>query len=124
MDISLQGGGSAPALLGTRRADTPATKTTTADDFASVPQQNQLGAFDSIEQKRFEKIRAASADFFKDFYPLGDKTFTIYKDTSGQYVTRYTSLRDGKVTYYPESDLLRRNSNPELLPQEVIRIKV
>lgn len=51
-----------------------------------------------------QALKAAAQAFA---YPLGDQKFTIYKDTlSGQYVTRFTSLRDGSVTYYPARDVL------------------
>ena len=38
-------------------------------------------------------------------YAVSDKRFTIYKDATGQYITRFTNLRDGKVTYVPDQDM-------------------
>jgi hypothetical protein len=46
-------------------------------------------------------------DNFKDVFVVGDSRFTIFKDVSGQFITRFTSLRDGTVTYVPEPDILR-----------------
>lgn len=52
-----------------------------------------------------EVIKAAAQAFN---YPLGDKKFTIYKDSrTGEYITRFTSLIDGSVTYYPPPQLLK-----------------
>lgn len=58
------------------------------------------------EEKRYETVRRASEQVV-DLFVVSDKTFTIFKDTSGQYITRFTSLRDGKVTYIPEPNLFR-----------------
>src|SRR5262245_12457597 len=65
-------------------------------------------AFDhqAAEQKRYEAVRRVSQQV-ADIYVVSDKTFTIFKDVSGQYITRFTSLRDGKVTYIPEPNLFR-----------------
>lgn len=41
-----------------------------------------------------------------NLFVLSDQRFTIYKDISGQYITRFTSLRDGRVTYIPEPNVL------------------
>jgi hypothetical protein len=38
---------------------------------------------------------------YKDTYAVSDKSFTIFKDVTGQYITRYVSLRDGSVSYEP-----------------------
>jgi hypothetical protein len=59
-----------------------------------------------VEQQRFEAVQRVSEQV-ADFFVVSDKTFTIFKDVSGQYVTRFTSLRDGKVTYIPEPNLFR-----------------
>lgn len=64
--------------------------------------------FDPIlaEQQRFQAVQRAARQV-ADFYVVSDRTFTIFKDVTGQYVTRFTSLRDGKVTYIPEPNLVR-----------------
>lgn len=42
------------------------------------------------------------------FFAVSDNRFTIFKDAkSGQYITRFTSLRDGAVTYVPEPQILK-----------------
>lgn len=58
------------------------------------------------DEKRFETIKRAAQHFFKDVYVVSDTTFSIFKDGTGQYVTRFTNLRDGSVTYIPEPDIL------------------
>lgn len=61
----------------------------------------------SVDDRRYEKVARAAQSFFQDVYAVSDTTFTIYKDSSGQYITRITSLRDGHVTYLPEPQLLQ-----------------
>ncbi len=56
------------------------------------------------DAKRQAMVQQA-AKMFKDFFPVSDVSFTIFKDSSGQFITRFTSLRDGKVTYIPEQDM-------------------
>jgi len=51
-------------------------------------------------------IRQASLSF-KNTYAVSDTTFTIFKDSTGQFITRYISLRDGQITYVPEPVLLK-----------------
>lgn len=60
-------------------------------------------AANSDQQRKAMMERAAQ--MFKDFYPISDVVFTIFKDTSGQFITRFTNMRDGKVTYVPEQDM-------------------
>lgn len=55
---------------------------------------------------RIERLKQA-ANNYKDVYAVSDLRFTIYKDPdSGIYVTRFTSLKDGKVSYFPEPEML------------------
>ena len=123
MDISLQGGGGTPTLLGTRSPDSPAIRTTATADFPSVTEhyhQDYQSTIDRAEEQRYGQVYRASASASKDLYPLGDKSFTIYKDSSGQYITRYVSLVDGTVTYYPEPQLVQYHK-PD--PKPVVQIK-
>lgn len=60
----------------------------------------------AAEQKRVEAVRRLSQDI-ANVYVVSDMKFTIFKDASGQYITRFTSLRDGKVTYIPEPTLFK-----------------
>jgi hypothetical protein len=108
MDINLQGGIKLPqSLPGARSPDLPVAKPKTSDTqiAASLPGQDKAAPVDT-ETKRQVAVQTAAKSFFKDVYAVSDTTFSIYKDASGQYITRYTSLRDGKVTYIPEPDML------------------
>lgn len=62
----------------------------------------------SIDQKRGEAIQQAVRHAFSDVYAVSDTSFTIYKDSKGEYVTRVRSLRDGSVAYYPEPEMLNK----------------
>ncbi len=62
------------------------------------------------DERRMQSIKRA-IEQAKDTYPVSDSTFTIFKDASGQFVTRFTSLRDGSVSYFPEPELLKHLSN-------------
>jgi len=123
MDISLQGGGSTPSLVGARKADSPVIRTTSTDNFPSVPlpSQDYQTTIERAEAQRFGSVYKASAAAARDLYPLGDKSFTIYKDSSGQYITRYVSFLDGTVSYYPEPQLVQQTRQPDLKP--IVQIK-
>lgn len=58
------------------------------------------------EQKREQAVQVLSQQV-ADVFVLGDTSFTIFKDSTGKYITRFTSLRDGKVTYIPEPSLYK-----------------
>lgn len=57
------------------------------------------------EQARFAEVKAASQAVARNPYPISDQRFTIFKDIAGDYVTRFTSLVDGSVKYFPEKTL-------------------
>lgn len=110
MEINLTGGIRVPQSLPAAKSGTeiPAVR---KSESVVIPQ----AANDSVdaavtEQRRFEKVRQAAESYFKDLYAVNDHTFTIYKDSTGQYITRFTSLRDGKVTYIPEPQMLQIQS--------------
>ena len=44
---------------------------------------------------------------FAQTYAVSDQKFALYKDASGQMITRYVSLRDGSVTYLPAPSYTR-----------------
>src|SRR5262249_4884603 len=60
----------------------------------------------AAEQKRYEAVQQA-AQHIANVYVVSDKSFTIFKDATGQYITRYRNLQSGKVTYIPEPQLLK-----------------
>lgn len=65
------------------------------------------------QARREQAVRQAA-----NSYVISDQRFTIYKDLSGQFITRFTSLRDGQVTYIPEPDVLSwlRQSGTQVNP--------
>lgn len=115
MTINLQTGGfQIPQVLpGARSADVhPGDQNSTSDTPASAAPlaQASAGAGQGRQPQpstNYEKVVAAIQKVAPDVYPVSDRSFTIFKDESGQYITRYTSLRDGKVTYIPEIRLLQ-----------------
>lgn len=58
------------------------------------------------EDRRFSRVVETARRFASDFFAISDTRFTIFKDGSGQYITRFTNLRDGSVTFYPEPDMM------------------
>lgn len=87
------------------------------------PTSQAAKAAQTSEEQRYEQVVLASKHMFKDVYPLGDKTLTFYKDANGQYVTRYTSLRDGRVTYVPELRLLQAFDASQRARKSIIEIQ-
>lgn len=75
----------------------------------------------SVEEKRFEAVQRLSQNIANS-YVVSDKTFSIFKDSTGQYITRFTSLRDGKVTYIPEPSLFKLGGGADAEPQPVLNI--
>jgi hypothetical protein len=80
-----------------------------AQPLDGIPDQVGYNA-QVAEQKRADAVQALSQQA-ADNYVLGDQEFTIFKDVTGQYITRFTSLRDGKVTYFPEPVLYKAASS-------------
>jgi len=115
MTINLQTGASytpPQALPGARSADIQVGQKQQVYQDAGFPApptsaQSAPDAGAVAEQRRYEQVATASKSLARDFYPVSDKTFTIFKDASGVYITRYMSLRDGRVTYVPEPKLLQ-----------------
>ncbi len=86
-------------------------------DAAPIPKKEAAGAplgkaknagqeqisFDAKQSEvvRAENMRKATQMMFKDIYAVRDNKFAIYKDATGQFVTRFTNLRDGTVSYIP-----------------------
>jgi len=84
-------------------APTPAVKVEAP--VASENLRKQENENNSNDSRRQAQLMEA-AQMFKDVFAVSDQTFSIFKDFNGQYVTRFTSLKDGKITYIPEPDVL------------------
>lgn len=112
MTINLQTGSNiaSQVLPGARSADIQVVQKqieSSPEFILPTPGTTAEDTISTADQRRFDRVNQAAAALAGfDPYPISDKIFTIYKDASGQYVTRYTSLRDGRVTYIPEQRLL------------------
>lgn len=80
---------------------------------APQPAPKEVKAEQAISLKSVEQQRFKAVNDIANIYVLGDRRFTIFKDVTGQYITRFTSLKDGKVTYVPEPELLKRGRNAD-----------
>ncbi len=93
-----------PALKNASPAASSVTQAVQADQAAAAtPDADNSSA--SSEDSHEAAVRAALS--FKNTYALGDQQFSIFKDATGKYITRYVSLRDGKVTYLPAPTFVR-----------------
>jgi hypothetical protein len=124
MTINLQAGGAyVPKVLPQARGaeiqvntQKQLEKPNLADDAAA---NGKTPDIPKEEKQRYERVAAAAQNYVANLYPVGDKKFSIYKDASGQYITRYVSLIDGKVTVIPEPRLLASGSTSGALPGPV-----
>lgn len=57
-----------------------------------------------VKDAGYEAVKQA-AEALKSTFVVSDVRFTIFKDVAGDYVTRFTSLRDGSVKYFPQKSL-------------------
>ncbi len=124
MEINLQGAVPTPqALPGARSADFPVkAKTETNTGNPPATQVDSAKEVD-LDSRRLEQVQRAAQSFFQDVYAVSDTRSTIYKDNSGQYITRYTSLRDGRVTYIPEPALLQYMESSRQPRQALVEIQ-
>lgn len=62
---------------------------------------------DEIMSRRADLLKQALTEALpKFFYPVTDVRFTIFKDTSGQFITRFTNIITGAVSQIPEPEML------------------
>jgi hypothetical protein len=92
-------------------ASAPLGNAPSTPDIA-LPGSGEHASFDiaAADHKRLQAVQQVAHDIANVFI-VGDKRFTIFKDVTGQYITRFTSLRDGRVTYIPEPEMLRMSSS-------------
>lgn len=115
MGINIQSGSlpvyTPPTGVSTRGASAPVLP----QKIAVEPQvSQQVPDTKTAEDKRLEQVQRA-AEATANTYVVSDVRFTIYKDNTGQYITRFTNLRDGKVTYIPEPDLIKHAKSAQTL---------
>ena len=63
-----------------------------------------------IDKQRRARVEKAAGDI-ANIYVVSNQVFTIFKDATGQYVTRFRNLQTGKVTYIPEPELLKQSAD-------------
>jgi hypothetical protein len=111
VDISNIGnvGASLPRSSAPVKQDVPMPSLQRAKVEVSLPVDVQASFAAEIpstpEQARYVEVQKAAAQVARNPYPISDQRFTIFKDIAGDYVTRFTSLVDGSVKYYPEKTL-------------------
>ena len=79
-----------------------------AEPVVPVSANDNSTATSDNTQSQYEMASRQAALSFKNVYAVSDSDFSIFKDASGKYITRYVSLRDGKVTYIPEPTLIKQ----------------
>lgn len=83
-----------------------ATKATAAKpEVVNRVTQPEKSEFTNADQRRYESVERGAQAIAAEMFAVSDTRFTIYKDTSGQFITRFTSLQDGTVTYFPEPEV-------------------
>jgi hypothetical protein len=91
----------------------PVRKSNAVDGQVQIPAVEQID-MRRVDAKRLGDIQQTiKRSGFTDTFAVSDKTFTIFKDSSGQYITRFTSLVDGSVTYLPEPEILKFSGGSE-----------
>jgi hypothetical protein len=76
----------------------------------------------AAEQNRAAAVHKA-AQQVANVFVIGDQTFSLFKDATGQYITRFTSLRDGKVTYIPEPTLFKLSGSSSGNDRPLLKIQ-
>ncbi|MFZ4541702.1 MAG: hypothetical protein ACOYNL_07830 [Rickettsiales bacterium] len=128
MTINLQTGAYIPpqTLPGARSTDIQVAQKQPEDYpeiSVSTPGTTSGDTVQSADQQRYKEVVIAARRFTGDPYPVSDKSFTIFKDSSGQYITRFTSLRDGRVTYIPELKLLQQLESHQRALKTVVHLQ-
>ena len=104
----------------------PAIPVQQNNDTATVPAPKESVPA-SYDAAAAEQARAATvqrlAQQIANVFVLGDSHFSLFKDSTGQYITRFTSLRDGKVTYIPEPTLFKMGSSSGMDTTQLLTIK-
>ena len=101
-----QSQGAYQAVSSSAQTTTVQAQITAAAQAAATQQQQQAPS--TAQQARYEEVKQASQAVQSNYFVVSDVSFTIFKDLDGDYVTRYTSLKDGSVKYYPQKALFEQ----------------
>ena len=114
-----------PVFSGAKKAEaikSVSPKTANGNPGAAVNQVKQVDDSQQSEAQRLDTVVKAASSF-KDVFAVSDTTFTIFKDSTGQFVTRFTSLKDGAITYLPEPDIARFIESNNSRTNSVVQIE-
>jgi hypothetical protein len=81
-----------------------APKAENAEKDTALNKLQKVTDVTGAEKERLETVIKAAKQL-SNYYVVSDTSFSIYKDSSGQFITRFTSLKDGSVTYIPETNM-------------------
>lgn len=86
----------------------PVKRSDTVSEPVKIPQIEEVN-LKQVDEKRFNAIKKTiERETSSGGTMISDSRFTIFKDSkSGQYITRFTNLQNGAVTYVPEPDILK-----------------
>ena len=88
-----------------KAAEVVTPKSLATDEVVKVQSVEESQKIRESEDKRFQAV-LSGAKSAASIFAVSDMKFTIFKDSSGQFITRFTSLRDGSVKYLPEPDIM------------------
>ncbi|MCI5050172.1 MAG: hypothetical protein MRY32_07575 [Rickettsiales bacterium] len=90
-------------------------------EVVAVEQEERVLA----DEERFAQVEQAAKAMVNnmDHFVVSDTKFTIFKDATGQYITRFTSLRDGSVTYIPEPEIMKYAAQTRMPRESLVEIK-
>lgn len=97
-------GGNVPTVSVPSKSQTP-LPSLQRPSAAQVSAPIDVSASAQNDEARYVEVQEAAAQVINNPYPVSNHRFTIFKDLGGDYVTRFTSLVDGTVKYYPEKTL-------------------
>lgn len=100
----------------------PAQHVSAAEIIKPAPKSQGDFNAQSAEAERLATIQRLARDV-ANVYVISDQKFTIFKDMTGQYITRFTSLRDGRVTYIPEPTLFKMASMSGAIVPSMLKIQ-
>lgn len=72
--------------------------------------EQQVKDLSQVEKQRLDTV-VQGAHAFKNTLGASGMTFSIFKDSSGQFITRFTNKDTGAVTYIPEPNILKFSEN-------------
>lgn len=84
-----------------------------------VVNEQQVKDLSQVEKQRLDTVIKGAQQMNRTIGATG-QTFSIFKDSNGQFITRFTNRATGAVTYVPEPNILKfaESGNPALVAVE------